>query len=71
MLVLDLQAEINPQYIRLESFYGQPFVFCLLHNFGGTLGLNGAIPTISDVTRIDFNHKNSVINFIFMRKASH
>ncbi|XP_045023592.1 alpha-N-acetylglucosaminidase-like isoform X2 [Daphnia magna] len=47
MLVLDLQAELDPQYIRLESFYGQPFVFCLLHNFGGTLGLNGAIPTIS------------------------
>jgi alpha-N-acetylglucosaminidase len=51
MLILDLQAELEPQYIRLESFYGQPFVFCLLHNFGGTLGLNGAIPIISQVNK--------------------
>ena len=49
MLILDLQAELDPQYIRFESFYGQPFVFCLLHNFGGTLGFNGAIPFISQV----------------------
>ena len=49
MLILDLQAELDPQYPRLDSFYGQPFIFCLLHNFGGTSGLNGAIPIISKV----------------------
>ena len=30
MLMLDLQAELTPQYLHLESFYGQPFIFCLL-----------------------------------------
>ncbi len=49
MLLLDLQAEVDPQYIRLESFYGQPFIFCLLHNFGGTLGLYGVVPPLAQV----------------------
>ncbi|XP_014663294.1 PREDICTED: alpha-N-acetylglucosaminidase-like [Priapulus caudatus] len=43
MLVLDLQAELFPQYRRLESFYGQPFIWCMLHNYGGVLGMYGAI----------------------------
>jgi alpha-N-acetylglucosaminidase len=30
MLMLDLQAELTPQYLHLESFYGQPFIFCVL-----------------------------------------
>ena len=59
MLILDLQAELDPQYIRLKSFYGQPFVFCLLHNFGGTLGLNGAIPIISQVSETKKKKKNT------------
>jgi len=49
MLVLDLQAELEPQYLRFESFYGQPFIFCLLHNFGGVLGLYGTVPSIAQV----------------------
>lgn len=69
MLVLDLQAEVDPQYTRLESFYGQPFVFCLLHNFGGTLGLNGAIPTIASVMHIDFTLKYNATVLIFALKA--
>ncbi|KAE8750971.1 hypothetical protein FOCC_FOCC002399, partial [Frankliniella occidentalis] len=42
MLVLDLMAELLPQYRRFPSYYGQPFVWCMLHNFGGTLGMYGA-----------------------------
>ncbi|XP_046631090.1 alpha-N-acetylglucosaminidase-like isoform X2 [Daphnia pulicaria] len=61
MLILDLQAELDPQYIRLNSFYGQPFVFCLLHNFGGTLGLNGAIQIISQRVIDARNFPNSTI----------
>ncbi|KAK3921345.1 Alpha-N-acetylglucosaminidase [Frankliniella fusca] len=42
MLVLDLMGEQKPQYRRFHSYYGQPFVWCMLHNFGGTLGMYGA-----------------------------
>lgn len=47
MIVLDLQSELNPQYFRLSSYFGQPFIWCHLHNFGGTLGLYGAVNNIN------------------------
>ncbi|XP_034254686.1 alpha-N-acetylglucosaminidase isoform X4 [Thrips palmi] len=47
MLVLDLMAELHPQYLRLQSYYGQPFIWCMLHNFGGTLGLYGAVNNVN------------------------
>ena len=49
MIVLDLQSELNPQYKRLQSYYGQPFIWCMLHNFGGTLGLYGSVGNINMV----------------------
>uniref|UniRef100_X1Z3X3 Alpha-N-acetylglucosaminidase n=1 Tax=Capitella teleta TaxID=283909 RepID=X1Z3X3_CAPTE len=47
MLVLDLYSEVNPQYPRLQSYYGQPFIWCMLHNFGGTLPMYGAIESVN------------------------
>ncbi|XP_020300841.1 alpha-N-acetylglucosaminidase [Pseudomyrmex gracilis] len=50
MLVLDLQSEQFPQYNRLKSYYGQPFIWCMLHNFGGTLGMFGSAQIINQRT---------------------
>ncbi|CAK9800885.1 NAGLU [Anthophora quadrimaculata] len=47
IIVLDLQSEQFPQYTRLKSYYGQPYIWCMLHNFGGTLGMFGSAPIIS------------------------
>ena len=47
MIVLDLQSEQFPQYRRLKSYYGQPFIWCMLHNFGGTLGMFGSAKIIN------------------------
>ncbi|KAK0077799.1 hypothetical protein PV325_003443, partial [Microctonus aethiopoides] len=47
MIVLDLQSEQFPQYSRLKSYYGQPFIWCMLHNFGGTLGMFGSAEIIN------------------------
>ena len=49
MIVLDLMAEIAPVYSRTNSFYGQPFIWCMLHNFGGTMELYGVIESINKV----------------------
>ncbi|XP_058464610.1 alpha-N-acetylglucosaminidase isoform X1 [Malaya genurostris] len=46
MLVLDLQSEQFPQYVKTNSYYGQPFVWCMLSNFGGTLGMLGSVDTV-------------------------
>lgn len=49
MLVLDLQSELYPQHTRTLSFYGQPFIWCMLHNFGGTLGMHGSLDVLNEV----------------------
>ena len=35
MVILDLWAEENPVWSRSNSFYGKPWIWCMLHNFGG------------------------------------
>ncbi|XP_071967830.1 alpha-N-acetylglucosaminidase [Engystomops pustulosus] len=47
MIVLDLAAENSPIYQKTKSFYGQPFIWCMLHNFGGNHGLYGKVDTIN------------------------
>nr|XP_040233745.2 alpha-N-acetylglucosaminidase [Anopheles coluzzii] len=46
MLVLDLQSEQYPQYGRTASYAGQPFIWCMLSNFGGTLGMLGSVGNV-------------------------
>ncbi|XP_069490537.1 alpha-N-acetylglucosaminidase [Ambystoma mexicanum] len=47
IIVLDLFAETVPMYLTTESFYGQPFIWCMLHNFGGNHGLFGNVESIN------------------------
>ena len=46
VLALDLQTDMNPQYGVFES-NGTPWIYCMLHNFGGRMGLDGEIPVIA------------------------
>ncbi|XP_066253772.1 alpha-N-acetylglucosaminidase [Euwallacea similis] len=47
MIVLDLQSEEFPQFDRLEQYFGQPYIWCMLHNFGGTLAMYGSSSIIN------------------------
>ena len=47
MIILDLNSEKNPVWDRTESYFGKPFVWCLLHNYGGTRGIYGNLTTIA------------------------
>ncbi|XP_015925150.2 alpha-N-acetylglucosaminidase isoform X1 [Parasteatoda tepidariorum] len=49
MIILDLQSELYPQYNRLKSYYGQPFIWCMLHNYGGVKGLYGSLQNINEL----------------------
>ncbi|KAF0291923.1 Alpha-N-acetylglucosaminidase [Amphibalanus amphitrite] len=46
MIVLDLHSDVKPLYGQFDSYYGQPFIWCMLHNFGGQLGLQGTVDQI-------------------------
>ena len=41
VLVLDLYSDMSPQMDRRNGYYGQPSIWCALHNFGGRLGFFG------------------------------
>ncbi|KRZ11633.1 Alpha-N-acetylglucosaminidase [Trichinella zimbabwensis] len=47
ILVVDLYAEEYPLYEKFSGFYNQPFIWCLLHNFGGVQGLYGNLAKIN------------------------
>lgn len=47
MLILDLNSEQEPLWQSTHSYFGKPFIWCLLHNYGGTRGIYGNLTTIA------------------------
>lgn len=47
MIVLDLFAEVKPIWKSSSQFYGVPYVWCMLHNFGGNIEMYGILDAIS------------------------
>lgn len=46
LLVLDLMCENYPTWSRTEAFCGQPWVWCILQNFGGVVSLHGRLDSM-------------------------
>ncbi|KAF3975926.1 hypothetical protein CMV_000839 [Castanea mollissima] len=47
MIVLDLYADVKPIWKNSSHFYGTPYVWCMLHNFGGNIEMYGILDAIS------------------------
>lgn len=49
MIVLDLFSESQPQWnnARVNSYYGKPWIWCQLHDYGGNLGMYGQIENVT------------------------
>lgn len=48
LLLLDLWADSTPLWNISHSFFGHTFIWCMLHNFGGTDGMWGDLTQISN-----------------------
>ncbi|MCL2117556.1 MAG: alpha-N-acetylglucosaminidase C-terminal domain-containing protein [Planctomycetaceae bacterium] len=48
LLLLDLHCEINPAWSKTDAFCGQPWVWSIIQNFGGTVSLHGAIDNMAN-----------------------
>ena len=48
MILLDLAAEIEPVWKRTEAFYGKPWIWNMLNNFGGNVNLFGRMEGVAD-----------------------
>ncbi|TQN31211.1 alpha-N-acetylglucosaminidase [Haloactinospora alba] len=47
MLVLDLWGEQRPLWRETAAFHGKPWVWCMVHNFGGRPGMHGKLPRVA------------------------
>ena len=47
MLLLDLATEIEPVWKRTEAFYGKPWIWNMLNNFGGNVNLFGRMEGVA------------------------
>jgi alpha-N-acetylglucosaminidase len=63
MIVLDLFSESQPQWQRTNSYYGKPWIWCQLHDYGGNMGLYGQIfnVTINPIEALATS--NSLVGF--------
>lgn len=56
MIVLDLWTETRPAWDRTEAYYGKPWLWCMVHNFGGNNNLFGKMPIIANGPANTLNH---------------
>lgn len=59
MLLLDLAAEIEPVWKRTNAFYGKPWIWNMLHNFGGNVNLFGRMDGVATGPAEALNDKAS------------
>ncbi len=48
MLILDLWSERFPVWNRTEAYYGKPWIWCMLHNFGQNITMSGNVTSVAN-----------------------
>ena len=47
MVLLDLACENSPVWNKTEAFYGKPWIWAVVQDYGGNVGLHGGLPQIA------------------------
>jgi alpha-N-acetylglucosaminidase len=63
MLVLDLFSESEPQWQRTDSYYGKPWIWNELHNYGGNMGLYGQVDNVTINPIEALSNSSSLVGF--------
>lgn len=48
MLILDLWSERYPVWSRTDAYYGKPWIWCMLHNFGQNITMSGNVTSVAN-----------------------
>jgi alpha-N-acetylglucosaminidase len=59
MILLDLATEIEPVWKRTEAFYGKPWIWNMLNNFGGNTNLFGRMDSGAVAPAAALHHDSS------------
>ncbi|PTB63279.1 glycoside hydrolase family 89 protein [Trichoderma citrinoviride] len=63
MLILDLWSESMPQWQRAQSYYGKPWIWCELQNYGATINLYGQIQNVTQSPILALEESTSLAGF--------
>lgn len=63
MLILDLISETAPQWQRTNGYFGKPWLWCNLQDFGGNNGLYGQIENVTINSVEAFASSSSLVGF--------
>jgi alpha-N-acetylglucosaminidase len=63
MLILDLFSESQPEWQRTDSYYGKPWVWNELHDYGGNMGLYGQIDNVTINPVEALQNSSSLVGF--------
>ena len=48
MIILDLWSERHPVWKRTNAYYGKPWIWCMLHNFGQNINMSGNVTSVAN-----------------------
>ncbi|RDW92153.1 glycoside hydrolase family 89 protein [Coleophoma crateriformis] len=63
MLILDLFSESQPQWQRTNSYFGKPWIWCQLHDYGGNMGLYGQVLNVTINPIEALSNSSSLVGF--------
>ncbi|KAF2113315.1 putative alpha-N-acetylglucosaminidase [Lophiotrema nucula] len=63
MLILDLFSESQPQWQRTDSYYGKPWIWNELHDYGGNQGLYGQVDNVTINAIEALNNSSDLVGF--------
>ena len=63
VIVLDMFSESKPLWQSTNSFYGKPWIWCQLHDFGGAMGLGGRIMNLTINATEAVSSSSSLVGF--------
>ena len=61
MIILDLFTEYTPVWSKFENYFGKKWIWCTLHNFGGTPGMWGNLTHLLQKPQEDIDNSNGTM----------
>lgn len=61
LIILDLFTDEHPVWQRTDSYYGKPWIWNMLQNFGGVVGMHGRITHVANGPLQDIQASKSMV----------
>lgn len=63
MIILDLVSDAAPLWQATRSYYGKPWIWCQLHNYGGNMGFMGRVLNVTQNATQALEESDSLVGY--------